>query len=258
MVDQSVECNLIYEIGIECLNSLEPNTNRLCRELDQALRDHMKKLINELIEFDSKRNELFAIMNQLDKNIDERTRPKSGMFKFVSINMNRDQAKLSIKELNELKSKFEQQMVDLSNIFLNEKIDLMIQHDQEVNVLNEEINRLQIELNKLTVNKIEKRQSFKVSTSKINRYVQTEEELSVSDKEQEKIELVKLDVNINTDEKFDTLNSKVKEKIEKFEQNLKADNDKKPIANIIYDSNEKEMESKVSLINIKSLFFISS
>ena len=114
--------------------------------------------------------------------------------------------------------------------------------------------------NKLIVNKIEKRQSFKVSASKINRYVQTEEDLSFSDKEQENIELVKADVNIKTDEKFDTLKSKVKEKIEKFEQNLKADKDTtlKPIANIIYDSNEKEMENKVSLINIKSLFFISS
>lgn len=172
LADQTVQCDLIYEIGVEGLKR-DPNSSRLSLDLNSALSDCMKKITNEILEFDSKRKEFVQLLTDLDKQLTDLEVKKSssdGLFKFITINTKKgsvklEKSKLTNSQLDELKDKLDEQMVDLSKAFLNEKIDLLFEHKSNVEKLNEEIKRLKTVIQKNVFESIRKSVRFREETN---------------------------------------------------------------------------------------------
>ena len=116
--------------------------------LTEASREHVyalaneqvRQLINELLEIDVRRQEVVRDMQRVDGEVS--ARQQFGMFKSMLTTFKKEPVRLESAQLDELSARFDQQMVELSKIFLNEKTDMLFQHSKEVSTLNARIDQL--------------------------------------------------------------------------------------------------------------------
>lgn len=104
----------------------------------------MKKLKCEILEIDLRRQELNKEVLQLDEDAaldsskkSERKSSKSWLTNVISFK--REPVEIKSDSLNKLLSECDSRIVELSNIFLNEKIDLIFKHNKEIDDLNRHI-----------------------------------------------------------------------------------------------------------------------
>ena len=143
----------MYELGFEGLSS-GPSSNQLREDFFNIMSDKMKKLKCEILEIDLRRQELNKEVLQLDEDaaLDSASK-KSGRKSSKSwltnvISFKREPVEIKSDALNKLLTECDSRIVELSNIFLNEKIDLIFKHNKEIDDLNRHIMYLNRQLAK--------------------------------------------------------------------------------------------------------------
>lgn len=104
----------------------------------------MKKLKCEMLEIDLRRQELNKAVLEADEeqNAINSQRKSSKSWLTNMITFKQEPVKISDDRLNKLLGECDDRIVELSNIFLNEKIDLIFRHTREIDELNRQIAQL--------------------------------------------------------------------------------------------------------------------
>lgn len=120
--------------------------------------DKMKKLKCEMLEIDLRRQELNKTVLEADdelKTLSEssssngRGRKTSRSWLTNMIAFKSEPIEVKNEKLNQLLSDCDERMVELSNIFLNEKIELIFRHNKEIGELNRQVSQLNRQIAKL-------------------------------------------------------------------------------------------------------------
>lgn len=117
--------------------------------------DKMKKLKCEMLEIDLRRQELNKSVLEADDELAQseirqasktggRKSSRSWLTNMVSFKT--EPIEIKNEKLNELLSECDERMVELSNIFLSEKIELIYRHNKEIAQLNRQVNALSRQL----------------------------------------------------------------------------------------------------------------
>lgn len=117
----------------------------------------MKKLKCEMLEIDLRRQELNKAVLEADDELTQseasqssskttsgRKSSRSWLTNMVSFKT--EPVEIKNEKLNELLSECDERMVELSNIFLSEKIELIYRHNKEIAQLNRQVNALSRQL----------------------------------------------------------------------------------------------------------------
>ncbi|CAF0854277.1 unnamed protein product [Brachionus calyciflorus] len=141
-MDKSVECNLLNDLNLNELVKVT-NSNRLLKNLNKSIKNELKKIKTELLEINIKRTDLVNMIENfnnflLNENALNK-KNKNLVNRFKNFESNTSLSKIKNEHLVVLHDKFDQQIVELSNLFLNEKIDLIFKHNQLIEDLNQKL-----------------------------------------------------------------------------------------------------------------------
>jgi hypothetical protein len=149
VADCECECNLLYELGLPGISD-GPSSNQLKDDFYNVMRDEMKKLKAEMLEIDVRRQEFTRSVADVDQEAiasSNTRRNSSWLPSFVK--SKKEPVEIQNEKLTQLQSECDTRMIELSNIFLNEKIDLIFQHNKQVDDLNRRISYLSSQLTRL-------------------------------------------------------------------------------------------------------------
>lgn len=147
--DYGNECNLLYELGFDGICN-GPSSNQLRDDFFNIMCDKMKKLKCEMLEIDLRRQELNKNILEEDnklQTVNSRKGSKSWLTNMIVIK--KEPVEIKNEKLNKLLTECDGRIVELSNIFLNEKIDLIFRHNKEIDELNRRVSHLNKQLAKL-------------------------------------------------------------------------------------------------------------
>lgn len=138
-VDKSVECNLLCDLNLNDMINIT-NSSRLLKNLNKSIKNELKKIKTELLEINIKRNDLLNVIENFGNYLinDTSSRKNKHLLNRFK-NIETPMPKIKNEHLAVLHEKFDQQIVELSNLFLNEKIDLIFKHNQLVDDLNQKL-----------------------------------------------------------------------------------------------------------------------
>lgn len=158
--EASTECNLLYELGFDGISN-GPSSNQLRDDFFAIMSEKMKKLKLELLEIDLRRQELNKSALEVDAELDlqeaasngrrgSRTNTNKNWFTNM-IAFKREPVQIKNEKVNRVLSECDERIVELSNIFLNEKIDLIFKHTREIGELNRQIAVLSRQLARMKI-----------------------------------------------------------------------------------------------------------
>ena len=133
------QCELLYEFGINDINSI-PNSSKLRDDFDRIMQDALNKLKLEFLEVNVRRLEFRKEVSELDHKLE--TNKNVDMGSLRRIFFVKEPVKVKNEQLNTLLTECDNKIVELSNIFLSEKIELIFRHNKQIETLNKQINEL--------------------------------------------------------------------------------------------------------------------
>lgn len=138
-VDKSVGCNLLSEMNLNDLINVT-DSKKFLKNLNRLIKNELKKIKSEILEINLKRSDLMNIFDSFNSYLTkESTNQKNkGMISRFK-NLDKNSIKIKNDHLDALYEKFDSQIVELSNVFLNEKLDLIFKHNQIVDEINQKL-----------------------------------------------------------------------------------------------------------------------
>lgn len=138
-MDKSAECNLFSEMNLNDLINVT-DSKKFLNNLNRLIKNELKKIKSELLEINLKRSDLLNLFENyncylINKSKNQKNKGIINRFK----NPDTNSIKIKNDHLDAIYEKFDSQIVELSNVFLNEKLDLIFKHNQLVDELNQKL-----------------------------------------------------------------------------------------------------------------------
>lgn len=229
--DCDTDCNLLYELGTDGIFN-GPSSNRLKDDFFNIMNEYMKKLKSEMLEVDLRREELLKNVTEADNNATDSKQSKGNWLTNVLKTKKEQPVQIKSEQLNKVYTDCDTRIVELSNIFLNEKIDLIFHHRKEVDELNRRINYLSYQLHRMGENAVE----FQVAYVDSDAQVQTDLTSLMVDQMENKLNINKIE-NFSQTEKYPKSDVGIQ-----VEQNLIEKLTQTESPNFITHSTQSELE----------------
>ena len=116
------------------------DSKKILKNLNRLIKNELKKIKSEILEINLKRSDLISIFENYNcylKNESKNQKNKGIINRFKNSEIN--SIKIKNDHLDAIYEKFDSQIVELSNVFLNEKLDLIFNHNQLVDELNQKL-----------------------------------------------------------------------------------------------------------------------
>ncbi|RNA06794.1 hypothetical protein BpHYR1_003887 [Brachionus plicatilis] len=177
------------------------NHQKLCRQICGLLiKNELKKIKSEILEINLKRSDLMNIFDSFNSYLTkESTNQKNkGMISRFK-NLDKNSIKIKNDHLDALYEKFDSQIVELSNVFLNEKLDLIFKHNQIVDEINQKL------IESKSPNEFSIKDSQTQTSNDLSSFFKQLEKIGQSEKF--KTQEIQTDINHLTNDEFLKLNS---------------------------------------------------